>query len=97
MVQMENFSDVKCEKSVNFDDYGTNSHCVLVYFVRAVPFLPLSLLTVSVPPSEEAQSSASEVGVMTSSVKESSFCATFEIPRRATIFSDSKPHKVRPA
>lgn len=42
----------------------------------------------------EISSSASQVGVMTSSVKESSICTSFEIPRRSTIMSDSKPHKV---
>lgn len=41
-----------------------------------------------------SSSAESQVGVMTSSVKESSICTSFEIPRRSTIMSDSKPHKV---
>jgi uncharacterized protein (TIGR02231 family) len=35
-----------------------------------------------------------QMQVMTSSVTESSICASFNIPRKTTILSDNKPHKV---
>jgi len=38
--------------------------------------------------------SPSSLKVMTTSVQESTICTSFSIPRRTTILSDSKPHKV---